>query len=90
MEHESEEDMKTNADKLRLIAEYVKNNTSLPVDVEEFLLEMAKRADTWGGNIPYKPRPAVTIENEPRSTRDTIPAGLKKIFDNMDKDMNDV
>jgi hypothetical protein len=80
--------MKKDDEKLRLLADYIKHNTTLPIDVEEFLLECASRAESWGGYLPYKPYWADTNENEnkPKSTKDTIPAGLKRIFDNMDEE----
>jgi hypothetical protein len=82
---------KKDDEKLKLLADYVHHNTTLPVDVVEFLLECSARAKSWGGYLPYKPKEfVVTPTNEmeaPVKAEETNNPFLEKILNNMDKDI---
>ena len=81
---------KKDAEKLRLLADYIDKNTTLPIDVREFLLECATRAESWGGNLPYKPKDVNITPKEgslPPNWKQLPSSEIQKIFDNMDKDL---
>jgi hypothetical protein len=74
------------AEKLRLLATFIKDNTKLPIDVEEFLLESASRAESWGGNLPYKPSWWDNMDEDKIKDVKVAHNGIAgRIFKNMDK-----
>jgi hypothetical protein len=89
---------KKDDEKLKLLADYVHHNTTLPVDVVEFLLECSARAKSWGGYLPYKQdkefvvTPTNETEKPVKPKEEMASLGidnrfLEKIFNNMDKDI---